>query len=142
MSVPGFESLILFVSDLAASRTFYVDQLGLPVVFEDDIIVVVGDRAGRVVLHRNDQGHDDRGISPSGQRCRREPPCASPWTTSTNVSVGQPKAGFPSFGRSRMPYGGGIGRLMALCWTAGLTCMAVPERPPEAVTGGRPAQTL
>ena len=65
MGAPGFESLILFVSDLAASRTFYVDQLGLPVVFEDEIIVVVGDRSGRVVLHRNDRGHDDRGIFPS-----------------------------------------------------------------------------
>ena len=66
MGAPGFESLILFVSDLAASRTFYVDQLGLPVVFEDEIIEVVGDRSGRVVLHRNDRGHDDRGIFPSG----------------------------------------------------------------------------
>ena len=64
MSVPGFESLILFVSDLAASRAFYVDHLGLPVVFEDDTIVVVGGPTGRVVLHRNDRGHDERGLFP------------------------------------------------------------------------------
>ncbi len=64
MSVPGFESLILFVSDLAASRAFYVDHLGLPVLFEDGTIVVVGGRAARVVLHRNDRGHDERGLFP------------------------------------------------------------------------------
>jgi lactoylglutathione lyase len=62
----GLESLILFVSDLEASRAFYVDGLGLPVVFEDDVIVVVGGPAGRVVLHRNDRGHDERGIFPAG----------------------------------------------------------------------------
>jgi len=62
----GFESLILFVSDLEESRAFYVDGLGLPVVFEDDVIVVVGGPAGRVVLHRNDRGHDQRGIFPAG----------------------------------------------------------------------------
>jgi catechol 2,3-dioxygenase-like lactoylglutathione lyase family enzyme len=45
----GLESLILFVSDLQASRAFYVDGLGLP-----------------VVLHRNDRGHDERGIFPAG----------------------------------------------------------------------------
>jgi predicted enzyme related to lactoylglutathione lyase len=38
----------------------------LPVVFEDDVIVVAGGPAGRVVLHRNDQGHDERGIFPAG----------------------------------------------------------------------------
>ena len=61
-----FESLILFVADLADARSFYVDALGLPVLFEDDVIVVVGDRSGRVVLHRNDRGHDERGIFPTG----------------------------------------------------------------------------
>ncbi len=50
MDTLGFESLILFVSDLRESRAFYVDGLGLPVVFEDDVIVVVGAPAGRVVL--------------------------------------------------------------------------------------------
>ena len=35
-------------------------------VFEDDVIVVVGGPAGRVVLHRNDRGHDERGIFPAG----------------------------------------------------------------------------
>lgn len=62
MSVPGLESLILFVSDLAASRAFYVDHLGLPAVFQDETIVVVGGPTGRVVLHRNDRGHDERGL--------------------------------------------------------------------------------
>jgi catechol 2,3-dioxygenase-like lactoylglutathione lyase family enzyme len=62
----GFESLILFVCDLGESRAFYAGGLGLPVVFEDDVIVVVGGPAGRVVLHRNDRGHDERGIFPAG----------------------------------------------------------------------------
>lgn len=66
MDTPSFESLILFVSDLEESRAFYVGGLGLPVVFEDDVIVVVGGAAGRVVLHRNDRGHDERGIFPAG----------------------------------------------------------------------------
>ena len=64
MRVDGFESLILYVSDLHRARTFYVDLLGLPVVFEDGIIVVAGEGGGRVVLHRNDRGHDERGIFP------------------------------------------------------------------------------
>ncbi|MGH8996318.1 MAG: VOC family protein [Acidimicrobiales bacterium] len=66
MQTGGFESLLLFVSDLAKARAFYVDALGLPVVFEDEIIVVVGGPTGRVVLHRNDRGHDERGIFPAG----------------------------------------------------------------------------
>ena len=35
MRVGHLESLILFVSDLAAAKVFYVDALGLPVLFED-----------------------------------------------------------------------------------------------------------
>ena len=66
MDTLGFESLILFVSDLEESRAFYAGGLGLPVVFEDDVIVVVGGPAGRMVLHRNDRGHDERGIFPAG----------------------------------------------------------------------------
>jgi catechol 2,3-dioxygenase-like lactoylglutathione lyase family enzyme len=66
MRIDGFESLILFVADLASARAFYVDALGLPVLFEDEIVVVVGGPAGRVVLHRNDRGHNERGIFPSG----------------------------------------------------------------------------
>ena len=66
MNTDGFESLILFVSDLATARAFYVEGLGLPLLFEDEIIVVVGGRSGRVVLHRNDKGHDERGIFPAG----------------------------------------------------------------------------
>jgi catechol 2,3-dioxygenase-like lactoylglutathione lyase family enzyme len=64
--VENFESLILFVSDLAESRRFYVEGLGLPVLFEDEIIVAVGVPSSYVVLHRNDRGHDERGILPAG----------------------------------------------------------------------------
>jgi len=64
MRAGHLESFILFVSDLAQERAFYADALGLPVLFEDEIIVVVGDQSGRVVLDRNDRGHDERGIFP------------------------------------------------------------------------------
>ena len=67
MQTDAFESLILFVGDLAAARAFYVDGLQLPLLFEDDIVVVVGGHSGRVVLHRNDKGHDERGIFPAGE---------------------------------------------------------------------------
>src|SRR5215471_20138413 len=66
MQVGHLESLILFVADLGEARSFYVDALGLPVLFEDEIAVVAGDRTGRVVLHRNDRGHDERGTFPAG----------------------------------------------------------------------------
>ena len=66
MRVEQLESLILFVSDLAAAKAFYVGALGMPVLFEDEIIVVAGGQSGRVVLHRNDRGHDERGIFPAG----------------------------------------------------------------------------
>jgi len=66
MRVNHLESLILFVSDLAAAKAFYVGALGLPVLFEDQIVAVVGGESGRVVLHRNDRGHDERGIFPAG----------------------------------------------------------------------------
>ena len=66
MHVGHLESLILFVSDLAAAKAFYADALGLPVLFEDQIIAVVGGESGRVVLHRNDRGHDERRIFPAG----------------------------------------------------------------------------
>ena len=66
MQIGHLESLILFVGDLGEARSFYVDALGLPVLFEDEIAVVAGDQAGRVVLHRNDHGHDERGTFPAG----------------------------------------------------------------------------
>jgi catechol 2,3-dioxygenase-like lactoylglutathione lyase family enzyme len=66
MRTESFESLILYVSDLGAARAFYVEALGLSVLFEDAIIVVVGGPSGRVVLHRDDRGHDERGIFPAG----------------------------------------------------------------------------
>ena len=56
----------MYVSSLPKAKAFYVDFLGLPAVFEDAIIVVVGNATGRVVLHRNDRGHDERGIFPAG----------------------------------------------------------------------------
>jgi catechol 2,3-dioxygenase-like lactoylglutathione lyase family enzyme len=66
MQAGHLESLILFVADLGEARSFYVDALGLPVLFEDEIAVVAGDQAGRVILHRNDRGHDERGTFPAG----------------------------------------------------------------------------
>jgi catechol 2,3-dioxygenase-like lactoylglutathione lyase family enzyme len=66
MRTGSLESVILFVSDLAQARAFYVGALGLPVLYEDQIIVVVGGAGGTVVLHRNDKGHDERGIIPAG----------------------------------------------------------------------------
>lgn len=66
MHTGDLQSVILFVADLAEARAFYVDALGLPVRFEDEIIVVVGGRSGQVVLHRNDKGHDERGTFPAG----------------------------------------------------------------------------
>ncbi len=66
MQVEQLESLIFFVSDLAAAKAFYVGALGLPVLFEDEIIVVADGQSGRVVLHRSDRGHDERGIFPAG----------------------------------------------------------------------------
>jgi catechol 2,3-dioxygenase-like lactoylglutathione lyase family enzyme len=67
MRVEGFDSLVLFVSSLADAKGFYIDVLGLPLLFEDEIIVVVGDPSGRaLVLHCSDRGHDERGIFPAG----------------------------------------------------------------------------
>jgi catechol 2,3-dioxygenase-like lactoylglutathione lyase family enzyme len=66
MRVAHLESLILYVSDLAAAKAFYVGALGLPVLFEDEIIVAAGGQNGRIVLHRSDRGHDERGIFPAG----------------------------------------------------------------------------
>jgi catechol 2,3-dioxygenase-like lactoylglutathione lyase family enzyme len=65
MRVGHLESLISFVSDLAAAKAFYVEGLGLPALFEDRIVVVAGGGSGRVVLHRDDRGHDERGIFPA-----------------------------------------------------------------------------
>ena len=66
MNVEGLDSLILYVAHFAEARSFYVERLGLPVLFEDEIIVVVGGARGQIVLHRNDRGHDERGIFPAG----------------------------------------------------------------------------
>ena len=66
MRIEGFDSLILYVRDLRGARAFYCDFLGWPILLEDDIIVVLGDASGRIVLHRNDRGHDERGVFPAG----------------------------------------------------------------------------
>jgi|SRR5665213_1388324 len=66
MKVDDFDILILFVGNLRDARSFYADTLGLPVRFEDEIIVEVGGPSGQIVLHRNDRGHDERGIFPAG----------------------------------------------------------------------------
>jgi len=66
MKVDDYDSLILYVGSLTEAKDFYAHTLGLPVLFEDEIIVVVGGPSGRLVLHRNDRGHDERGIFPAG----------------------------------------------------------------------------
>lgn len=66
MRIGELESVLLFVSDLDAAKKFYIDLLQLPIIFEDGIVVVLKAGSGRVVLHRNDRGHDDRGIFPVG----------------------------------------------------------------------------
>ena len=66
MLVDGLEGLILYVQEPRSARAFYVDLLGLPVLFEDKVIVVLGGPSTRLVLHRNDRGHDERGIFPAG----------------------------------------------------------------------------
>ena len=66
MRIGELESILLFVSDLDAAKKFYVDLLRLPIIFEDGVVVVLKTGSGRVVLHRNDKGHDDRGIFPVG----------------------------------------------------------------------------
>lgn len=66
MRIGELESILLFVSDLDAAKRFYVDLLGLAIIFEDGIVVVLKTGSGRVVLHRNDKSHDDRGIFPVG----------------------------------------------------------------------------
>jgi catechol 2,3-dioxygenase-like lactoylglutathione lyase family enzyme len=66
MKVDDYDSLILYVGSLSEAKDFYAGTLGLSVLFEDEIIVVVGGPSGRVVLHRNDRGHDERGIFPAG----------------------------------------------------------------------------
>jgi catechol 2,3-dioxygenase-like lactoylglutathione lyase family enzyme len=60
------DSVVLFVVDLDRSRRFYEGVLGLQVVLDDDIVVVLQMGTGRLVLHRNDRGHDARGIWPAG----------------------------------------------------------------------------
>ncbi|MGI0133593.1 MAG: VOC family protein [Candidatus Micrarchaeaceae archaeon] len=66
MRVGELESLLLFVCDLDAAKRFYVDLLGLPIIFQDGIVLVLKTGSGRLVLHRNDRGHDERGIFPVG----------------------------------------------------------------------------
>ncbi|MGH7442205.1 MAG: VOC family protein [bacterium] len=66
MRIEELESILLFVSDLSVAKRFYADLLDLPIIFEDSIVIVLKTGSGRVVLHRNDRGHDDREIFPVG----------------------------------------------------------------------------
>ena len=66
MQIADLESILLFVADLEAAKNFYAQLLGIPILFQDGIVVVLKTASGRVVLHRNDRGHDDRGIFPVG----------------------------------------------------------------------------
>ena len=94
MDVVDFDSLILFVGNLSEARAFYVETLGLPVRFEDDIIIVVGGPSGRIVLHRT-TGATMRGASLlRGQRLGQHP-CASTWRTPTRWEEEARQAGVP-----------------------------------------------
>lgn len=66
MPVEEFDSLILYVSSLPKAKHFYHKLLGLSLVFEDEIVAVVRTRNLQIVLHRNDRGHDERGVFPTG----------------------------------------------------------------------------
>lgn len=94
MKVDEYDSLILYVGDLGRAREFYVDILGLPVRFEDEIAVVVGGFPGQIVLHRNDEGHDERGIFPAG---------TEPGAVSVRFKVEDPDAWEQESRRSRVP---------------------------------------
>jgi hypothetical protein len=48
---------------LVAARAFYVEGLQLPLLFEDEILFVVGGPYGRVVLHRNAEATTNVGRS-------------------------------------------------------------------------------
>jgi hypothetical protein len=66
MRVDDNDSLF-FLSGTSASRELFRSTfLGCRSGSWDDIIVVVGGPGGRIVLHRNDCGHDRRGIFPAG----------------------------------------------------------------------------
>src|SRR5579863_9037202 len=67
MNVEELESVLLYVSDLSAAKEFYAALLGLPILFEDSIVLVLKSGSGRLVLHRNDRGHDERGVFPVGE---------------------------------------------------------------------------
>jgi len=68
MRVEKLESVILYVSNLPEARGFYAEWLGMAERYEAEIIVIVGDDTGRIVMHRNDRRHDERGIFPAGLR--------------------------------------------------------------------------
>jgi catechol 2,3-dioxygenase-like lactoylglutathione lyase family enzyme len=67
MRAGELESVILYAADLTAARRFYAGVLNLPIIFEDSIVPVLGTGSGRIVLHRNDRAHDERGIFPVGE---------------------------------------------------------------------------
>jgi hypothetical protein len=70
--------VILYASDLGEARAFYHDLLGLPVVFEDEIVVVVGNGSRRIVLHRKDQDMMSAASCPQARsraRSRSGSPC-------------------------------------------------------------------
>ena len=105
MKVDDYDSLILYVGNLSQAKAFYVDMLGLPVRFEDEIIIVVGGPSGQIVLHRNDRDTTSEGSFRRGQ-LRGLLPSALGSTTLTN---GRGKRGgrvCPSCGPLRTPHGG------------------------------------
>ncbi len=57
MRIGELERILLYAADLDTAKRFYAGLLG---------IAVLGTGGGRIVLHRNDKGHDERGIFPVG----------------------------------------------------------------------------
>jgi len=119
MRAGHLESLILYVSDLAGARAFYADALGLPVLFEDEIVVVVGtNRAGSSCTAMI--GATMSGASSLLVRARAALRCALRWTTRTLVSKTLAPWALRSSGRRRRQPGAGSSSWLIL--TAALSC--------------------
>jgi catechol 2,3-dioxygenase-like lactoylglutathione lyase family enzyme len=86
MLVRELESILFYVSDLTAARRFYVEPLGLPILFEDAIVIVL--RAG------------------PGRQARAVQRCASTWIL-MHAKQRLSNAGSRWFGKHRKHPGAG-----------------------------------
>ncbi len=105
MNVDDYDSLILYVGDLSQARAFYADTLGLPVRFEDEIIVVVGGPRDRSCCIGTTEAMMREGSFQRVQRPERHP-CDS---TSRTLTPGRKRRGSRvcrSCGPLRRPHGG------------------------------------